>query len=319
MVLKRVVALALMVYVCLSGVLCSAQEILRRTENPGFYQSLELTKFLNSFTSYEFPNPFPPGQSPLSRLEFPIDQWFLGLATSYAAPSWTLRAKGWINLNNESGLKMQDSDWDDDVNIAQKTIFSESNCRLNRGVLIDVACSIATPLEPAIFLRPVVGYRYQHFFFTTHDGFQASLDGEAFNLPGDGINFKQSFDHLYFGGIFNTSFDLSAWSGTFPSLRFDFQADYAIVRAKNEDLHLLRAGDHITSDSTRGHCWHLAVGLDLFVSRSMAARLCGDFKRILTDGSHRLTNSLIAIDFSFSGAQVWSDQASISAMGTVSF
>ncbi len=129
---------------------------------------------------------------------------------------------------------MQDSDWDDDMNLAQKTIFSESNCRLNRGVLIDVACSIATPLEPAIFLRPVVGYRYQHFFFTTHDGFQASLDGEAFNLPGDGINFKQSFDHLYFGGILNTSFDLSAWSGTFPSLRFDLQADYAIVRRRTK-------------------------------------------------------------------------------------
>ncbi len=64
MVLKRVVALTLVMYVCLSGVLCSAQEILPRTENPGFYQSLELTKFLNSFASYEFPNPFPPGHRP---------------------------------------------------------------------------------------------------------------------------------------------------------------------------------------------------------------------------------------------------------------
>jgi outer membrane protease len=319
MLVKRVVALTLVMYVCLSGVPCSAQEILRYPQNPGFYQSMELTKFLNSFTSYEFPNPFPPNQSPLSRLEFPIDQWFLGLVTSYAAPSWTLRAEGWINLNNESGRKMQDSDWDDDSNTGQKTIFSESNCRLNRGVLVDVACSFATPLETSFFLRPVVGYRYQRFLFTTHDGFQGSLDGEALDLPGDGIEFKQSFEHWYVGGICSSSIDLSALSGAFPSVRFEFQADYAFVRAKNEDLHLLRVGDHITSDSTRGHCWHLAVGLDLLVSQYMAARLCGDFKRILTDGSHRLTNSLIPIDFSFDGSHVWSDQASISAIGTVSF
>jgi hypothetical protein len=78
-------------------------------------------------------------------------------------------------------------------------------------------------------------------------------------------------------------------------------------------------GDHITTDSTRGHCWHLAVALDFFVSQSMAARLSGDFKRTLTDGSHRLANSFIPIDFSFDGAHVWSDQASISAMGTVTF
>jgi hypothetical protein len=316
---KRVVALTLVMYVCLLGIPCSAQEVLRRPQNPGFYNSLELTKFLNSFTSYQFPNPFPPNQSPLSRLEFPIDQWFLGLATNYSAPSWTFRAEGWINLNNESRSKMQDSDWDDDTNTAQKTIFSESKCRLNRGVFVDVACSMATPLEPFILLRPVVGYRYQHFFFTTHDGFQASLDGEAFDLPGDGISFKQSFEHVYVGGVCSTNLDLSAFSGSFPSLRFEFQADYAFVRAKNEDLHLLRIGDHITSDSTRGHCWHLALGLDLFINESVSGRLSGDFKRILTDGSHRLTNGLLAIDFSFDGANVWSDQASISAMGTVSF
>ncbi|MBI5248514.1 MAG: omptin family outer membrane protease [Desulfomonile tiedjei] len=316
---RRVVVVSVVVYFCLLGVPSSAQDGPSYPTNHGFFQSAGIVKFFNSFTSYQFPNPFPPSQSPLSRLEFPVDQWFAGGVVSYSASSWTVHGESWINLNKESGLKMQDSDWDDDINLTQKTIFSESKCRLNRGTIVELGCSFATPLDRSIFLRPVVGYRYQFFFFTTHDGFQASLDGDAFELPGDGIEFRQSFEHFYFGGVWNSAFALPLLRELFANARLELKFDYALVRAKNEDLHLLRSGHHMTADTTRGHCWHLAAGLDFLAADALRARVYADFKRILTDGSHRLSNNLFALDFSFDGAHVWSDQASISAEAIVSF
>ncbi len=69
------------------------------------------------------PKPFSPQQDPLSRLEFPIDQWFFGLKQEYTAQNWSCFCQGWINVSErESDLKMQDSDWDDEFLPSQKTI-----------------------------------------------------------------------------------------------------------------------------------------------------------------------------------------------------
>jgi outer membrane protease len=319
MLKRKVVVVCAILYFCLLNGIGSAQLSFQQPTDSGFSQSFGTVKFFNSFTSYEFPSPFPPNQDPLSRLEFPIDQWFLGGAVTYTAPSWIVRAEGWINLNKESGLMMQDSDWDDDFDTSQKTIFSESKCRLNRGTLVDIGCSISTPLEQTISIRPVIGYRYQYFSFTTHDGFQASLDGVRFDLPGDGIDFRQSFEHLYLGGSWEKVLAFPTLSGPYSMAKLGIQFDYALVRAKNEDLHLLRTGDHKTADTTRGHCWHLTARIDCLASDSVRARVSADFKRVLTDGSHRLTNSLYALDFSWDGSHVWSDQASLMAEGILSF
>ncbi len=302
---QRVVLVSLTLYVCLWGSFASSQEIYPQL---GFYSRFGVTKFLNSFTSYQFPNPFPPEQDPLSRLEFPIDQWFAGLTSVYVAPSWDLNGQFWTNLNRDSGLRMQDSDWDDDSAPNQKTIFSESKCRLNRGVLVDVSCSLNV-IPNALSFRPILGYRYQYFFFTTHDGFQASLAGDAFELPGDGIDFRQSFHHGYIGGVCRAN--PAMLSPLMPQMYLEFQADYAIVVAKNEDLHLLRSGDHVTMDNTRGHCWHISAAWEFLLTDAVRGRVTGDFKRVVTDGDHRLKNSLFALDFSFGGSKVWSDQFSL--------
>lgn len=302
---QRVVLVSLTLYVCLSGPVASSQEIYPQL---GFSSRFGVAKFLNSFTSYQFPNPFPPQQDPLSRLEFPIDQWFAGLSSVYVAPSWDLKGQIWTNLNRESSLMMQDSDWDDDAAPNQKTIFSESKCRLNRGVLIDISCSLGI-LPHSLLIRPIGGYRYQHFFFTTHDGFQASLSGDAFELPGDGIDFRQSFHHGYIGGVYRMNLDMV--SPLLAQMHAEFQVDYALVVAKNEDLHLLRSGDHVTMDNTRGHCWHISAAWEFLFTSEVRGRVTGDFKRLVTDGDHRLKNSLFALDFSFGGSKVWSDQFSL--------
>lgn len=278
--------------------------------------SLGVKKFINSFTSYQFPNPFQPDQDPLSRLEFPIDQWFVGLSTKYDSRLWALNGSAWMNFTRESSRKFQDSDWDDETDPGQKTIFSESSCRLNRGVLCDVGLAVAIPYMAQSPLRPVVGYRYQEFCFTTHDGVQEVLGGHTMELPGDGIQFKQIFNHAYVGFSFNRAVNLGDLRSFLPRVCLDLQADYAWITARNEDLHLLRAGNRTTVDTTSGHCWHLFAAAGIFRSNCVTARIETDFKRLLTYGSHQLHNDLFTMRFSFDGSKVWSDQASISAVGT---
>ena len=285
----------------------------------GLYYSLGVQKFINSFSSYQFPNPFPPEQDPLSRLEFPIDQWFMGIFSGISSPSWTASGQLWVNLNREGSLLMQDSDWDDESRPFQKTIFSESQCRLNRGVLIDVGLSLSVPFTGSTGIRPVLGGRYQYFSFTTHDGAQTELNGTTMDLPGEGIDFEQTFYHLYLGGTFSRAIFLRGIAASMPPVVMGAQVDYALVRAKNEDLHFLREGNRITEENTRGHCWHVAAWLDLFLRNSFKAKVVADFKRVITDGGHRLTNSIFGLDFSFDGSRVWSDQATISAIGEVTF
>jgi len=277
-------------------------------------------KFCNSFTSYQFPNPFPPGQDPLSRLEFPIDQWFLGVGTGYGIGSVVVKFEGWTNANREASLRMQDSDWENEADPGNKSIFSESGCRLNRAWLLDLQFALASPqpLGP-VDVRPAVGLRYQRFSFTTRDGVQFSTAGETLELPGDGIDFDQSFYHLYLGGIFHTVVDLGRFTPRLPSLRIDIQLDYAPVLARNEDLHLLRGGERITVENTRGHCWHASAGSELCFLGQVKTRLDVDFKRIITHGGHQLTNNAFLINFSFDGSRVWSDQFSIMASGELSF
>jgi len=286
---------------------------------PGHHHALGVRKYLNSFTSYQFPNPFPPNQNPLSRLEFPIDQWFIGIGAGYNAPSWTVSGQGWINLTREASRKMQDSDWDDDIMPGQKTIFSESNCRLNRGILLELQFSFTTPLERICYLRPVTGYRYDYFFFTTHDGFQTSLQGDDIGLPGDGIEFKQRFQHFYIGGLISKTLSLNGFTSLLSQLDLQCQLDYGVTTAHNEDLHLLRSGERITVEGTSGHCWHVLVRASLMSWSDALVGFEAAFTRLMTNGSHELTNRILNIDFSFSGSKVWSDQSYVSVYGAIKF
>jgi hypothetical protein len=278
---------------------------------------LGVRKYINSFTSYQFPNPFFSGQDPLSRLEFPIDQWFMGLTAKYDTRWWGLTGEIWINLNRESSQKMQDSDWDDETIPSQKTIFSESGCRLDRGTLTDVGLAVHPLSVMNVSCSPVMGYRYQQFNFTTHDGEQFMLGDTPMALPGDGIEFRQKFNHFYFGAVFSTAFYPGGCN--MPKITCDFQGDYALISARNEDLHLLREGNRVTAETTRGHCWHFGASLTLSETGPFAAKIQADFKRLITYGNHELSNDMFSFRFSFDGSRVWSDQIALTALGVVQF
>lgn len=297
----------------------SASDLASKLWTPQARYELGLRKYFNSFTSYQFPNPFNQTQDPLSRLEFPIDQWFFGTRFTYHAPHWSAYYDGYFNINRDSGLMMQDSDWEDEQNPFQKSVFSESKCRLNSGWLMDFGLNLHP--DWAIFrdVSPIIGMRYQYFYFTTHDGYQVGLDGHSVDLPGDGIDFKQTFYQWYLGGLVSTSVNTSGIWRSLPTATLRLQADYALARAKNEDLHLLRRGERITRDNTDGHCWHFNAAMAMDLRHNMKARFDLDFQRIVTHGDHELSNSFYDIYFSFSGAKVWSDMFSMTGLIEFSF
>ncbi len=285
----------------------------------GFYQNAAIRKYINSFVSYQFPNPFPPYQDPLSRLEFPFDQWFLELGAGFGSTWWSIHGRGSINVSTLSALKMQDSDWDDENAPFQKTIFSESKCRLDRGYTADVWLEFAGLGAPFDWLAPLVGYRHQYFRFTTYDGVQGDITGTVYDLPGNGIEYEQIFDHFYAGAVLRRSLVFGTQSYTPTVVDLSVQFDVGTVRGRNEDLHLLRAGERITRDDTKGISWHVGVATSCRISNRLKAKLMGDFLRVETKGTHNLTNPVFGIDFTFDGARVWSDQASIAAALEIAF
>jgi outer membrane protease len=237
----------------------------------------------------------------------------------YKAPHWSLAFTGKINLSKESAQRMQDSDWEDDTMPFQKTIFSESQCRLDKGVLIDSKLLFHPPYFRTNLLKGVIGYRYQKFQFTTHDGEQMSIHGHIAPLPGDGIEFMQKFLHVYFGGELNFNVN-RLLQRTLPApIKTTIKGDYAIVDALNEDLHLLRLGERITREDTIGHCWRVGLSASTNIGTILSLELDADFKRIITHGDHKLMNAPLGVYFAFNGSEVWSDQLQISLNAIANF
>jgi hypothetical protein len=267
----------------------------------GFYADLVVSKFINSFATYQFPDP-DTGIDPLSRLEFPIDQWFIGFKATSALQGVSLNLEVLRNLNEKSSLKTQDSDWEFPANPDQKTTFSESDSRLPEAWLVDVSTDWAMFCP---YIRPVLGLRWQTFHFIGGDGFQNSFPRPAPTpLTGDTFDVRFTFKHLYVGGI--------ADFGPAP-FGMRLQADYAWVTAENADRHLLR-GDRLTKEKASGWCVHLAASVRVSLTDSLSFLLQGDFKRIRTrKGSHDWWDDSGAFQESWDGAEMWSDQQSLSA------
>lgn len=285
----------------------------------GYFAGVGIRKYLNSFTSYQFPNPYPPNQDPLSRLEFPIDQWFAAVKTGYVASAWSAEIRGFVNVTGVSRAMMQDSDWTDNDNPSQKTVFSESHCKMNRGFVVDVKVEAAWRLNPESRLRPVAGWRIQRFSFTTFDGVQFETGEQPLDMPGEGIDFKQTFYHYYAGAVYRSSLDAGRYASFLPSVNLSCALDYGLVTAGNEDLHLLRSGYRVTRERTRGHVWHGALKMAFLYTPSILIEVEGEFMRIVSHGSHLLTNPVQFLDISWDGTKVWSDQASISLSGQIAF
>ena len=281
-----------------------------------FSLGIKARNYFNSHTSYEFGNPFPPYQKPLSRLEFPLDSWWGGVEVRLSYPRFSVGGEVLTNTLGDVQGRMKDSDWDDDDVPSRKTIYSESNCRMEPSYMVradvDLEVSDWLGLPKWLSLRPVVGFRYQNFHIITQDGTQYTpFSGQPpVSLPGNGIRFKQTYWH-YFTGV-KSNIDIGQFTNI-SALKLLLQLDWAYVEGSNEDNHLLRMGRRFTYENTFGYAWHVSAGLKKGLTKNLALGFELDYLQISTTGSHRLVNELFGIDFGFSqGVKVWSEQTSVS-------
>jgi outer membrane protease len=278
---------------------------------PGFYLCPGIKKFINSFASYEFP--YAPGDIGKSRLEFPIDNWFGGFQFNKTYRYMSFNAEFWCRLNEQMHLKMQDSDWEDGVYPPdQKTAFSESRNRVPSAYLLDFNMDWDLPYVSALRVRPVVGVRYQRFHFIAGDGFQNGLPLSQFPtepLQGDVYDDTFTFLQFYLGG------KSCLWLG--PVL-MTLQADYAWIKADQDDLHLLR-GLYRIADNGSGYCWHLAASLTLGATDFMSFRLQGDFMRLTTTRCPHTWWDTGVSGETWGGARIWSDQQSVTGYAELRF
>lgn len=172
---------------------------------PSWSVDLKFRYALGSHTSYEFGNPLPPYQTPLSRLEFPFDTWWGSLGVRRDFSRFSVGIEGRTNLSRRAESPFLDSDWDDDERPEVKTIYSESLCRVEPSYQfqtdIDLKIADWLGLPPAFDLRPLAGFRWQRLSFIAHDGTQYyPAPGENRSpdpLPGDAIAFEQTY-RLFF-------------------------------------------------------------------------------------------------------------------------
>lgn len=332
MVARRL-GLALLVIVCylmIAGV-CEAQEYSFTPFRPnvgqeGFYAELGLRKYINSFTSYQFPNwgtsglGTPVTQDPLSRLEHPWDTVWGLVRLGTNLKTVDLKLEFASSLSSWTNLKVQDSDWSDANNPGQKTTFSESICSPN-GWTLDI--SAAAPLPHAPKLCAVIGFRQQEFKFDSYDFLQGNIWKNNGYVPTETLqgngptgSFTQYYQQYYFGGVAQGVMPLGLFSESLfsTSLLVKLQCDYASVRGKNYDVHFLRAGMG-TVDDTNGQALHLNLTTGLYIGNRLRVDLEGDFMRIRTDGTY----TAYSFPYTIGGAKVWSDQQYVSLSGRYTF
>ncbi|RJR47250.1 MAG: omptin family outer membrane protease [Desulfobacteraceae bacterium] len=281
----------------------------RNLESPWLLEA-KIKKHVNSHTSYEFGNPFPPYQAPLSRLEFPLQSVWGGAEVRRSLNRFSAGVEFLTSFSNQETGRFKDSDWEDDGDPSRLSIYGEANCRLepSHQIRADLDAQIADllGLSKRIDLRPVIGYRWQRFSLVTHDGTQS--DGLTIvYLPGDGIAFEQEWAQYFVGMKFG--YDFGPLFGL-HRLKLQTQLDWGEVKGENEDRHLLRAFNRTTIEDTTGDAWHGLVGIVAGLKKNLDLGLEVDYLSIKTTGTHELRTDLFSFSFSH-GVEVWSEQLSM--------
>lgn len=279
-------------------------------ELPQWSFDLRAMRFADSHTSYEFGNPLPPLQAPLSRLEFPMDGWWVGGELRRSFGRYSLAAEYLKARRGDTRQPFKDSDWTGDPyppNVLD--VYSEAKNRVERSSMakieVEVQVGDLLDLPNRMTLAPVFGARWQDLNFVAHDGVQVyPASGGAVPAdpyPGDAIAFNQKYTQ-YFVGL-KSSYAL-------PFATVSGQLDWAYVDANNKDHHLLR-GARYTYEVTHGDAVHFSLGLQRELARNVIAGLRTDYLRTRTTGTHRYVEAGWDMTWSH-GVRVWSTQKSVS-------
>lgn len=312
--MNRITYLFIVVLFLLNAVIpAAAPAELKYPPEKSWSVDLRVKRYFASHTSYEFGNPYSPYQAPLSRLEFPMNTLWGGVEVRRNIRRFSVGIEAMKNLSGESDGVFKDSDWDDDSHPNVRTVYSESNCRMENSYSfrtdVDMKVSDWLRLPVTFDIRPVVGFRWQRLAFMAHDGVQQYNDTSTVDpLPGNVIQFDQTY-WQYFIGV-KAGYDLGKLLNM-QCLKLQCQLDWAYIEGSNQDHHLLRAGNRFTYERTTGDAWHASLGLKMGLTANINAGVELDYLKIQTTGTHRWVESIGPVDESWSnGVKVWSEQVS---------
>ena len=282
---------------------------------PGYVSSdwrvgLGLVRYINSFASWQIRSG-PGGWDPISRLEWPFDQWFASFQMVRTSHWWDASVLGMVSLNKFTPLKHQDSDWTDEgFPTWQKTIFSESKNRVDHSYSVDFTVFPHNSATDGFKVGPVLGWRYQVLSFNALSGTEYHLSGAPPTSWSQANETKVYFYGWYVGGAASVPLRVTIpYRGLSGVLEIGGQGDYSWVFGRLRDRHMLRGGlqGHINS---KGWGYHFAVNAALTV-RSVKLTAVGDFKRFRTVGTIYTLNDPerpTAGNTADDGAHLWSDQ-----------
>lgn len=307
-----------LVLACLvAPVIAAAAETAPAGEKQKWRAAAVIERGVRSHTSYEFGIPFEPYRTPLSRLEFPVNTWWGGVALRRDFSRVSLGLRLLTNVTQNTDGFMQDWDWEDDDAPGRVTTYSASRCRVEPSYQarfdLDLKVSDWLGLPVGIDIRPVVGFQWQRFNFMAHDGKQWSYfpPEPPVDLVGNSLHFRQGYQ-LYFLGV-KASYAWGNVVDALPATIFLF-CYWAYAKADNEDHHMMRPGFRLTLEESTGNAWFFSGGTRTCLSRNISAVLEVSYLTIRTTGTHRLYNEPFEVDFSFDhGVKVWSEQATLAA------
>lgn len=279
--------------------------------------NMETERYVGSYTSYEFGTI---DTKPLSRLEFPVNTWWLNFDVRRTCPRWSIGARTGFSLNRNSNNWMLDSDWHNEGSEHVLDTYSKSYCDVREGLLfrgdVDVNISDWLRLPPSMEIRPLFAFQFQRFNLMAHDGVQWNYEpNTSQKLQGDSISFRQDW-WLYLIGLrgsynFNINKNMT--------VKLKGEADWGPALGYNEDHHILR-GDRWTYENTLGNALYLLTGLDMTISKTITIGVGINYLWIRTSGAHRWWDPADNADYSWTdGVHVWSDQLGLTAHASYAF
>ena len=279
-----------------------------------------MERLVASHTSYEFGLNAPPWTKPLSRLEFPINTWWLNFDARRTCPRWSIGGRAGFSINRNSNNWMIDSDWQTIGNQDSLTNYSRGYDDIRGAFLcrgdVDVNISDWLRLPPSLELRPLFAFQFQRFSIMSHDDIAWDYTkGTASDLTGNTLSFRQDW-WLYMIGL-RGSYKLNL--SKYMTVKIKGEADWGPALGYNEDHHILR-GDRWTYENTLGNALYFLAGLDMTVSKTITMGVGIDYLRIRTSGTHRWwdpANNLY--ESCTDDVKVWSDQLGLTARISYAF
>lgn len=310
---------------CLSVPVARAENTVSLSPASDWQISVKQKTLLNSHTSYEFGNPLPPYQQPLSKLEFPIDSVWSGVEMRRQFSRVSVGVGFLTTLLDQETGRFKDSDWADDSAPSRLTNYGETSCRLNPSYQveadIDLQMADLLHLADGFDLRPVAGFRWQQLSLVAHDGTQydytvPGLPPDILPLSGDAITFEQNWYQYFLGVRLGYEWRRLSW---LERLKLQTQLDWSYVTGDNLDHHLLRAGNRITEEQTDGNGWHASLGVLFGLRPGVDLGIDADYLMLDTSGTHTLRDDAYPTETWSNGVRVWSEQYGVTVRAQFSF